>query len=148
MEVKKTMLMFLGMVLVPIVACSTLWAGELLVIANSGVSDEAVTRTTVSDIYLGKKTKWGNGEAIRVVMLKGGSTHERFVQEVVGTSPVKLKNYWKKVVFTGTGTPPEDHQNRDGYGGPRCQYQRRYRLCGLCHIPWRRQGCWCQISNQ
>jgi len=107
MEVKKTMLMFLGMVLVPIVACSTLWAGELLVIANSGVSDEAVTRTTVSDIYLGKKTKWGNGEAIRVVMLKGGSTHERFVQEVVGTSPVKLKNYWKKVVFTGTGTPPK-----------------------------------------
>lgn len=86
---------------------TTATAGGVLVIANKNVPVDDLNRSEISDIYLGSKTKWENGDKIRVVMLKKGPVHEAFSQNIVGTTPAKLKNFWKKVVFTGTGTPPK-----------------------------------------
>jgi len=107
MRTTKTRLILWGTLLAWLLACPAVWAGEMVVVANSSVPVDSLHRATVADIYLGNKTRWDNGDAIHVVMLKGGATHERFAQDTVGTTPVKLKNYWKKVVFTGTGTPPK-----------------------------------------
>lgn len=91
-----------------LISFSSVQAEEnILIIAHSKVPEESLSRATISDIYLGKKTKWENEHTIHVVMLKEGALHEAFVKNIVGTTPAKLKNYWKKVVFTGTGTPPK-----------------------------------------
>ncbi len=82
-------------------------AGDILIIAHPDVQSDSLEFTTVADIYKDRKTKWDNGDTIRVVMLKKGATHDTFVRDIVGTTPAKLKKLWKKVVFTGAGTPPK-----------------------------------------
>ena len=82
-------------------------AADILMIAHPDVQSESLDRATVADMYRQRKTKWDSGETIRVVMLKKGATHETFVRDFVKTTPAKLKKLWKKVVFTGAGTPPK-----------------------------------------
>jgi len=79
---------------------------ELIIIVNKNVNLETIAPSTVSNIYFGKKTKWPDGQAIHVVMLKKGKTHETFVNEILQSTPSRLKSYWKKVVFTGVGLRP------------------------------------------
>jgi len=80
---------------------------DILLIVHPDVALEELAQETVSEIYMGTRTKWDDGLTIRVAMLKTGDIHERFCQEIVKTTPSKLKNLWKKVVFTGSGTPPK-----------------------------------------
>ena len=39
---------------------------EIIIIANKEVSIETLSKKTVADIYLGKKTKWGQWKKNRV----------------------------------------------------------------------------------
>ena len=108
MKIRTIIAGFLVVVLVSLLATGTaVLAGEILVIANNSVPADNLSSTTVSDIYLGNISRWNNGDSIRVVMLKKGATHETFTREIVGETPERLKKYWKKAIFTGTGTPPK-----------------------------------------
>ncbi|MFC2140401.1 substrate-binding domain-containing protein [Candidatus Auribacterota bacterium] len=80
---------------------------EVIIIANNEVSINKLERSTVANIYLGKKTKWKSGMRIRVVMLKKGATHESFSHNIVRKTPSQISKIWKKAIFTGTGTPPK-----------------------------------------
>ncbi|MCP4346112.1 MAG: hypothetical protein GY795_11380 [Desulfobacterales bacterium] len=82
-------------------------AGEILVIANPDVPADSLDRNVISDIYHSRKAKWNNGNTILVAMLKKGAVHKKFARNIAGSTPAKLKNIWKKVIFTGTGTPPK-----------------------------------------
>lgn len=82
-------------------------AGEIAIIANPNVTVETLARGTIAEIYLNTKTRWENDEKIRVVMLKTGATHEIFVRDILKTTTEHLTRLWKKVVFTGAGTPPK-----------------------------------------
>ena len=86
---------------------------DILLIVHNGVAVDELSQETVSEIYLGTRTKWEDGQTIRVAMLKKGKTHERFTEKIVKTTPSKLKNLWKKVVFTGAGTPPKIFKNEE-----------------------------------
>ncbi len=88
-------------------------AEDIVIIVHRDVRVESLTRAMVSEIYLGTRTKWADESTIKVVMLKKGPVHEMFVKELVGTTPAKLRNVWKKVVFTGTGTPPRIFKHED-----------------------------------
>ncbi|MDY6839867.1 MAG: hypothetical protein SWH78_18055 [Thermodesulfobacteriota bacterium] len=96
-----------GIMLFSLMAGAPVLADEVVVIANQSVVADSVTQGTVSDIYTGSKTRWEDGETIRVAMLKEGRTHETFVQDLLGSTPDRLKNFWVKAVFTGIGTPPK-----------------------------------------
>ena len=88
-------------------------AEDIMIIVHRDVHVESLTRAMVSEIYLGTRTKWADESTIKVVMLKKGPVHEAFVKNFVGTTPAKLRNVWKKVVFTGTGTPPRIFKHED-----------------------------------
>ncbi len=88
-------------------------AGEILIIVHIDVGVEELAQKTISEIYLGTRTKWDDELTIRVAMLKKGETHEQFTKEIVKTTPAKLKSFWKKVVFTGIGTPPKIFKKED-----------------------------------
>ncbi len=94
-------------VVVVLTTLTPAWAADILIIAHPGVQSDSLDRATVSDMYRQRKTKWDSGETIRVVMLKTGATHDAFVEDFVRTTPAKLKKIWKKVIFTGAGTPPK-----------------------------------------
>jgi len=80
---------------------------SIIIIVNNNVPVEELDSNTISDIYLGNISKWENGDTIRITMLKKGKTHEKFVQEIINVSSTRLKNFWKKIVFTGTGNYPK-----------------------------------------
>jgi len=48
------------------------WAGDVVVIVNPSVPESTLSAKEVKDIYLGKKSTWGNGSKINFVVLKGG----------------------------------------------------------------------------
>lgn len=81
--------------------------GDGVLVANSGVSTEALTKTDVMNIFLGKKTTWDNGSKITFVILKEGDTHKKFLRTYVKRNPTQFKNHWKKMLFTGKGVIPK-----------------------------------------
>ena len=58
-------------------------------------------------VFLGKKTKWENGDKIYVVTLKNGALHEAFLKAYVNKTPARFSSYWKIAIVTGTGIPPK-----------------------------------------
>ena len=80
---------------------------EILIIVNKETSIESLSLNTLVDIYTNNKTKWDSGEKIHVSMLNKGPVHDTFSREMIGMSPKKLVGVWKKVIFTGLGTPPK-----------------------------------------
>ncbi len=108
MKIRIRTMLFLGIVLISLlINMAPAPAEEILIIAHPGVQSDSLERAAVADIYKNRKTKWDNGDTIRVVMLKKGATHETFGRAIVKTTPAKLKKLWKKVIFTGAGTPPK-----------------------------------------
>ena len=107
MKARTITVAILGFMLFSLPAGAPVLAEELVVIANNSVAADRLGRGTVSDIYLGNMMNWDDGGIIRVAMLKTGGTHETFVRDILGITPARLKNLWKKFLFTGTGTPPK-----------------------------------------
>ncbi|MDY6950552.1 MAG: substrate-binding domain-containing protein [Thermodesulfobacteriota bacterium] len=107
MRMEKIAVLLLGSLVSVQLAVAAVCAGDLVVVGNNSVPVDSLDQTTISNIYLGTKTKWDNGDAIQVVMLKQGPTHEVFAEKLVGTTPAKLRLFWKKAIFAGTGRPPK-----------------------------------------
>ena len=59
-------------------------------------------------IFLGKSTMWEDGSryAVALADLKDPAV-EAFLKTVVKKSPSQFESYWKKKLFSGSGTPPK-----------------------------------------
>lgn len=82
------------------------WAGDVVVIVNPSVPESTLSAKEIKDIYLGKKTSWGNGSKINFVVLNG-DTHDTFLSTFVKKTAAQFNTFWKKQVFTGKGSPPQ-----------------------------------------
>lgn len=60
----------------------------------------------VRDIFLGKKSKWGNDAPITLVMNTNEEIHEQFTRTMLQKSPIQLSVYWKKILYSGVGMLP------------------------------------------
>jgi ABC-type phosphate transport system substrate-binding protein len=88
-------------------ASSPTWAAEYVVIANGAAPGAAVSVVDLKAMFLGDKTTWGNGAAVKIVVLEDGAAHKAFLQEVLGKTPAQFDSYWKKLVFTGKAGAPK-----------------------------------------
>lgn len=87
-------------------------AGEK-VIVNSAVGVQSVSAESVKDIFLGKSTKFDNGEKATFAVLKEGATHDAFLGNVVGKTPSQFLSYWRKLAFSGKGAMPQEFDSED-----------------------------------
>jgi ABC-type phosphate transport system substrate-binding protein len=62
--------------------------------------------------YLGKKASWPDGSKVVVVVLKDGSSHDNLMK-ILGKNTSQFSTGWKKLVFTGKGSMPEQVANED-----------------------------------
>ncbi len=85
--------------------CGTVLADQI-VIVNNNVSVGSLDGNTLKKIYLGKKTKWDNGDKIVPVTLKEGPVHDNFLNNIIKKNNSQFLTYWKKMIFTGKGVPP------------------------------------------
>lgn len=82
-------------------------AGEVIVICNDSVTASSLSKDDIQEIFLGRKTRWDDGQKITLAILKEGPTNDLFLNEYVEKTPSQFLNYWKKQAFTGRGRVPD-----------------------------------------
>jgi hypothetical protein len=95
-------------------AALTLWclradAADPPVVPYAGSRSSAIslTRTELRDIFFVRRTKWPNGDSIRVFVLPDRHPlHIRFSKEILGVYPHQLRSTWDRILYSGTGVPP------------------------------------------
>jgi len=67
----------------------------------------ALARSEVADIFLGKTGRFPNGgAAVPIDLPEGSSLRDEFYAAFAAKSPAQLKAHWSKIIFTGRGQPP------------------------------------------
>ena len=100
---KKILLVTLTLSLL---VCGMAMADQVIIV-NKGVSVSSIDADSMQKIYLGKKTKWDNGDKIVPVTLNEGPVHDAFLKNIVKKSSTQFLTYWKQMIFTGKGIPPK-----------------------------------------
>jgi len=82
-------------------------SADLLVIVHPDNTNKIDVKF-VKNLYLGKETRFDNGDDAEPLMLDDNSElSEIFLKEIVNQKPVQFKRLWSKSLFTGKGTPPK-----------------------------------------
>ncbi len=81
-------------------------AGDIKMIANSGVNVDIISLVEVKAVFLEEKSSI-NGTHVEPVLEKDGPVHEAFLQEYLGRSEDDLQAYYRTLVFTGRGAMPK-----------------------------------------
>ena len=89
-------------------------AGDVVIVCNESVAADALSQDEIKNIFLGRKTMWGDGHTIHFVTLQTGRTHASFLDTYVGKTSPQFNNYWKKQVFTGRGKAPKSYRTAQG----------------------------------
>ncbi len=98
---KHKMLMLLSFFVFLAMFCGAAAAEEPVLIAHPDVTIDTLQQKEAARIFLGKTTRWENGDKIIPVVLKKGALHDAFLKKVVKKTPFQFSNYWKRLVFTG-----------------------------------------------
>jgi len=80
-------------------------AGDYVLLINPVNPAESISRDDLTDILLGKKTTWADGQKIKIAVYKKGEAHRALLKDTVKKSPMQFSLYWKKILFSGSGTP-------------------------------------------
>lgn len=78
----------------------------VVVSAESSVTE--MPRLHLVDLYLGRTSRFPDGDRAQPLDLAAGSpVREAFYETYLERSPAQIKAHWSKLVFTGRGRPPE-----------------------------------------
>lgn len=95
-----------------LVVAASLVAGPagagVVVIANPSVKATQVTGDELQNLFLGKTTTWGDGAAAKPAVLAEGDVLEEFLKTYIKKTSAQFGTFWKKAVFSGTGSPPAE----------------------------------------
>ena len=82
-------------------------AAQFKVIVNTSVKTDSLTKQQVSELFLKKTTKWGDGTDVAAVDQPDSSpVRESFSKEIHGKPTSAVKSYWNKQIFSGRDLPP------------------------------------------
>lgn len=99
----------LGAVLLIFLSSASLAHAEVTVVVSPANPLKQLTIEQAAHLFLGKTTHFPDGSPARVIDLPEGSAiRDAFYQKLVGKSPVNMKAYWAKMIFTGKGVPPKE----------------------------------------
>ncbi len=80
---------------------------EVVVVVSADNPVETLSRTQLTDIYLGRLNRFPNGDAVVPIDQRESSpAHDEFYNRYLGQSPAQIKAHWSKLIFTGRGQPP------------------------------------------
>ena len=100
------------LVLAGLAAFSTgLVRAQVVVIANSSVTAESISKAELRGVFTGASTKLKDGSHVKPVLLKEGSTHADFVSSDLSMSVASLLVIGRGQVFSGQGTMPRTLDN-------------------------------------
>lgn len=80
---------------------------EVVVVVSAENPASALSRTEVSNIFLGKLRQFPDGRPAHPVdQPEGSEVRTAFYREIGNRTPAEIKAYWSKMIFTGRGYPP------------------------------------------
>lgn len=89
--------------------CSAAVASEMVVIVSAKRPAMVLSANQVTDIFLAQAERFPNGDnATPLDLALSSPLREHFYARVAAKSPVLLRAYWTKMVFTGRGLPPRE----------------------------------------
>jgi hypothetical protein len=83
-------------------------AVDVQVIINPDAGVASATPADIEDLYLGRKAKWPNGAKAVVLTNAAADETQRFLSRVLDRTPASFSAEWKRIVFTGKGSPPAE----------------------------------------
>ncbi|HEY0635130.1 MAG TPA: phosphate ABC transporter substrate-binding protein, partial [Gammaproteobacteria bacterium] len=105
---KNMMTMWVAAWVVGVLFVSAAAAAELAVIVHPSNSLSKISKSEVSDIFLGRADDFANGKAAEPLDQANSSpTRRQFLKAVLGMDEGALKSHWSKLMFSGKGQPPE-----------------------------------------
>jgi ABC-type phosphate transport system substrate-binding protein len=85
---------------------------DVVVVVSSTSTVTALSKAQVTDIFLGKVSRFPNGTpAIAIDHAEGSAARDEFYVTYAGKSPAQVKSHWAKIIFTGRGQPPKAVSN-------------------------------------
>jgi hypothetical protein len=79
--------------------------GSEIVIVNTAATDTAIGKDVLKALYNGRKRSLPSGSRVEILDLDG-PVHDRFVNDLLDSSPAQYTTYWQRLVFTGQGKLP------------------------------------------
>lgn len=85
---------------------------DIVVVVSAENPAMEISRLHLADLYLGRTTRFPNGEAAEPVDQRSGSkARDAFYERYVGRSAAEIKAHWSKIIFTGRGRPPREERD-------------------------------------
>ena len=89
-----------------VLSVSAVLAEDILIICNKNVSQDALSRDELQQIFLGRKTRWSDDQNIRFAVMKSGDIHQDFLKKMLDKTSSQYEAFWKKLIFSGQGKAP------------------------------------------
>ena len=80
---------------------------ELVVIVNTDVKIDKLTRNDVINIFMGRYRKFPDGSSVQPLDIKGESIERQdFYKKLLDKSLADINAYWARLIFSGRTAPP------------------------------------------
>jgi ABC-type phosphate transport system substrate-binding protein len=84
-------------------------AADVVAVVSSKSSVTVLSKNQVVDIFLGKASRFPDGEqAVPIDQVEGSAARDEFYAKFTGKSAAQIKAHWSKIIFTGRGQPPKE----------------------------------------
>ncbi len=81
---------------------------DVVAVVSSTSTITSLSHAQVTDIFLGKVSRFPNGTlAVPIDQVEGSPARDEFYATFANKSPAQVKSLWAKVIFTGRGQPPK-----------------------------------------
>ncbi len=98
-------------ILIIIVVCfANFLHAQIKIIVNKNNPTNNITIVELKQIYLGNKTTFSNGK--NIILMEQNNIKERFYDQLLGWSTLKIKKYWMRLIFSGENSiAPKEFKN-------------------------------------
>jgi ABC-type phosphate transport system substrate-binding protein len=81
---------------------------DVIAIVSSKNPLASLSKAQLTDIFLGKNTRFPDGtQAVPIDQEEGSPARNEFYATFANKSPAQIKSHWTKIIFTGRGQPPK-----------------------------------------
>jgi ABC-type phosphate transport system substrate-binding protein len=82
-------------------------SADVVAVVSAKNDVQALTLDQLTDIFLGRVSRFPNGLlAVPIDLREGSPERDQFYARITGKTPAQIKAYWSKIIFTGRGQPP------------------------------------------
>lgn len=108
MEMRRRYLFPMWLLLLLLWQCGGAVAGELVVVANRGVTTEQLSDRDLLELFSLRQGQWPDGQPVRVLALdKDHNLHQRFCRDLLKLASYRLEWFWSRHLYAGFGSAPQ-----------------------------------------